>query len=109
MATGFNQCQPIAINEGGADQAVKRFLDNDPYYPRPATGSADDSLWLHFQQRYIVASRKITDGSGHCDLPSLFIEKLQKAMTARLEKKAEAARRSDIWSDFESQADDYNK
>lgn len=70
----FNQCQPIAMNEGGADQAVRRFLDNDPYYPRPATGSADDSLWLHFQQRYITASRKITNGSGHSDLPSLFIE-----------------------------------
>ena len=104
----FNQCQPIAMNEGGADQAVKRFLDNDPYYPRPAIGSADDSLWLHFQQRYIVASRKITNGSGHRDLPSLFIEKLKKAMTARLEKKAEAARRSDIWSEFECQADAYN-
>ena len=105
----FNQCQPIEMNEGGADQAVKRFLDNDPYYPRPATGSADDSLWLHFQQRYIAASRKITNGSGHSDLPSLFIEKLKKAMAARLEKKAEAARRSDIWSEFERQGDAYKE
>ena len=31
----FNQCQPIQMNEQGVDQAVKRFFDNDPYYPRP--------------------------------------------------------------------------
>ena len=105
----FNQCQPIAMNEGGVDQAVKRFLDNDPYYPRPATGSGDESLWLHFQQRYIAASLKITDRSGHSDLPLLFIEKLTNAMAARLEKKAEAARRPDLWSEFERQGDAYNK
>lgn len=105
----FNQCQPIAMNEGGVDQAVKRFLDNDPYYPRPATGSDDESLWLHFQQRYIAASLKITDGSEYSDLPFLFIEKLTNAMAARSERKAEAARRSDLWSEFERQGDAYNK
>ena len=99
----FNQCQPIPMNEIGVDQAVKRFLDNDPYYPRPSTESADEGLWLHFQQRYVAASRQILDGSRHSDLPFLFIEKLKKAMTARLESKAEAARRSDIWSEFERQ------
>ena len=105
----FNQCQPIAMNEIGVGQAVKRFLDNDPYYPRPATEGADESLWLHFQQRYIAAARQILDGSGHSDLPVLFIEKLKKAMTARLERKAEAARRSDIWSEFERQQDAYDE
>ena len=99
----FNQCQTIPMNEIGVDQAVKRFLDNDPYYPRPSTESADEGLWLHFQQRYIAASRQILDGSRHGDLPFLFIEKLKRAMTARLERKAEAARRSDLWSEFEKQ------
>ena len=99
----FNQCQTIPMNEIGVDQAVKRFLDNDPYYPRPSTESVDERLWLHFQQRYIAASRQILNGSRHSDLPFLFIEKLKRAMTARLEKKAEAARRSDVWSEFEKQ------
>ena len=99
----FNQCQTIPMNEIGVDQAVKRFLDNDPYYPRPATEGADERLWLHFQQRYIAASRKILDGSQYSKLPFLFIEKLKRAMTARLEWKVEAARRSDVWSEFERQ------
>ena len=99
----FNQCQPIPMNETGVDQAVKRFLDNDPYYPRPATENGSECLWLHFQQRYLAASRLILNGSGYSRLALLFIEKLKKAMTARLERKAEAARRSDIWSEFERQ------
>ena len=99
----FNQCQPITMNEIGVNQAVKRFLDNDPYYPRPAIESADDSLWLHFEQRYVAASQLILNGSGYARLASLFIQKLKKAMTARLKRKAEAARRSDSWSEFERQ------
>ena len=87
---------PNNSNEWNVDQAVKRFLDNDPYYPRPATESAGECLWLHFQQRYLAASRQILDGSQHSDLPFLFIEKLKEAMTARLERK-------DIWSEFERQ------
>lgn len=31
----FNQCQPISMDGDGIDRAVKRFLDNYPYYPRP--------------------------------------------------------------------------
>ena len=29
------------MNETGVDQAVKRFFDNDPYYPRPTQETSE--------------------------------------------------------------------
>lgn len=86
----FNQCQAITMDEHGVDQAVKRFFDNDPYYPRPsATGSKDMALWDVFASQYLGVSNHIVDPkSGH--LPQLFIEKVKE----RARKKAEAAQRS---------------
>ena len=46
----FNQCQPMSMDEEGVHQAVKRFFDNDPYYPRSSAiiGSTDERLWDFF-------------------------------------------------------------
>ena len=42
----FNQCQRISRVEERIDQAVKRFLDNNPYYPRPPASPNDPDLGL---------------------------------------------------------------
>ena len=80
----FNLCQPIKLDEAGVDQAVKRLLDNDAYYPRPAT---DESLWLCFQDRYMLTSNHILEGSEHSRLQLLFLERLKEVMSARSRRK----------------------
>lgn len=86
----FNQCQAMTMDEHGVDQAVKRFFDNDPYFPRPSTaGGKDMELWDVFASAYLGASNRIVDSKcGH--LPRLFIEKVKEGART----KAEAAQRS---------------
>lgn len=105
----FNQCQPISMDENGVDQAVKRFFDNDPYYPRPlaATGSTDDWLWKSFARRYLETSGSIIGADQECRiecriLPYRFIEKVTQAMHIRLKRKAEAAKQSEVYSEYEA-------
>jgi len=81
----FNQCHELSMDENGVKQAVKAFLKNDPYYPRPlADNSRDQQLWKTFQERYIHASELILGKDGTA-LPLLFIELLVKEMQSRLE------------------------
>lgn len=87
----FNQCQPITMDEQGVDQAVKRFFDNDPYYPRPAAASSEDQmLWQVFESRYLETGSRLVD-QKHEQLPLSFMEKVKqvaqtKADVARLLK-----------------------
>lgn len=91
----FNQCQPIQMDVAGVDQAVKRFFDNDPYYPRPPVhpDSKDMELWEFFVDRYLVVSGRLV-GDKEKELPSLFIKKVKTANDERLQKKVKAAQRS---------------
>ena len=84
----FNQCQPISMDEEGVHQAVKRFFDNDPYYPRPsaAVGSPDERLWEIFAMRYLETSGSIIGADkDRRRLPITFIEEAKEAMRIRLE------------------------
>ncbi|KAK2804350.1 hypothetical protein FQN50_006641 [Emmonsiellopsis sp. PD_5] len=36
-AFDFDACKPIDMNESGVKQAIKAFVENAPYYPRPFT------------------------------------------------------------------------
>lgn len=94
----FNQCQPISMDEQGVDQAVKRFFDNDPYYPRPQSPEVKDILlWKAFESRYLEVSEALIGNN----LPVLFIQRAKEAMVTRIAMKAEAAQRSDKYSDFD--------
>ena len=96
----FNQCQRLSINESGIDQAVKRFLDNDPYYPRPPMDPNLD-VWEAFRLQYLAISQRLLDGK-HQTLPALFLHRASLAHLERLRIKAEAASRSDEYTRFEA-------
>ena len=103
----FNQCQPISMDEEGVHQAVKRFFDNDPYYPRPSAtiGSADERLWEVFAKRYLETSGSIIGADkDRRRLPITFIEEAKEAMRVRLGKKDKAAKRSDLYTQYEASA-----
>ena len=103
----FNQCQPISMDEEGVHQAVKRFFDNDPYYPRPSAivGSTDERLWEAFAKRYMETSGSIIGADkDRRRLPITFIEEAKEAMRVRLERKDKAAKRSDLYTQYEASA-----
>ena len=95
----FNQCQSISMDLKGVEQAVKRFFDNDPYYPLPlaATGSTDERLWKLFARRYLE-----TNDQNCWNLPHRFIDGVVEAMHIRREREAEAARRPETYSEYEA-------
>lgn len=100
----FNQCQSMSMDLDAVDQAVKRFFDDDPYYPRPAArGSTDEGVGKHLQrgtwrlvEQFIAAHRKCLH------LPNSFIGKVVETMHIRLERIAEAAKRSDRYSEYQA-------
>ena len=96
-----NQCQPLPIDQEGVDQGVKRFFDNDPYYPCPlaATGITGEGLWELFANRYLENVGNIIGADQECRvLPNDFISKVVEAMRIRWEGKAQAAKRWDVYS-----------
>lgn len=102
----FNQCQPMAMDGAGVDQAVKCFLDNDPYYPRPSVGTPgdrDEKLWARFEEVYLTVSYQLID-VGNEKLPQLFMRRIREVMLLRTKRKAEAAQRSDTYSEFDQGA-----
>ncbi len=107
----FNQCQPITQDAQGVDQAVKRFLDNDPYYPRPSSsaGSVDDQLWQAFKAGYLDFSSQVFGGLAFDDelrsLPLLFVERLEDALRVRQHRRA-TVKSSDMYSEFEAAGGD---
>ncbi|KAE8153310.1 zinc finger protein-domain-containing protein [Aspergillus avenaceus] len=71
----FDACSPITMNTAGVNQAIKAFLENDPYCPRPHTKDAfSERLWRIFSQRYLDTGRRITAGSPSQTLPQQFIQ-----------------------------------
>lgn len=89
----------------GVEQAVKRFFDNDPYYPLPlaATGSTDERLWKMFARRYLETNGSVTGADQNCwNLPHRFIDGVVEAMHICREREAEAARRPETYSEYEA-------
>ena len=62
------------MDEDGIGMAVKAFVENAPYFPRPG-----DDLWEKFAERYVGKARSLGDedtmGKG---LPERFIEEVCK-------------------------------
>ncbi|KAI1739502.1 zinc finger protein-domain-containing protein [Xylaria scruposa] len=53
----FDCCRPMAMDDGGLQQAARAFWRNDPFYPRPGKESERDiPLWSHFKVSYLEAS-----------------------------------------------------
>lgn len=94
----------MSMDLDAVDQAVKRFFDDDPYYPRPAArGSTDEGVGKHLQrgtwrlvEQFIAADQKCLH------LPNRFIGKVVETMHIRLERIAEAAKRSDRYSEYQA-------
>ena len=78
----FDRCHPISMDGPGVDQAVKAFLRNDPYFPRPLTGNPrDENVWRIFRESYLKTS-KIFAPRAKMDLSELFIAKVVKELEA---------------------------
>ncbi|RAQ68677.1 hypothetical protein COH21_013003 [Aspergillus flavus] len=71
----FDACGPITMNTAGVNRAIKAFIENDPYCPRPHTEDAyPEQLWCLFSRRYLETGRKITAGGPSQSLPQQFIQ-----------------------------------
>ncbi|OGM48945.1 hypothetical protein ABOM_003128 [Aspergillus bombycis] len=71
----FDACGPITMNTAGVNQAIKAFIENEPYCPRPyMKDTYSERLWRIFSQRYLETGRKITAGSPSQSLPRQFIQ-----------------------------------
>lgn len=58
----FDCCRPLSMDEAGIEKACIAFFRNDPFYPRPGSGRADDErLWTVFKERFLIASRRILE------------------------------------------------
>ena len=101
------------MNGAGVEQAVKRFFDNDPYYPRPCTVHQEaEGDWMVFSTRHLQVSTFLRRQDSHntggqvgeaAGLPLLFLAKVNEKMVEREnEKRIPAMRSRDTWSDFES-------
>ena len=98
----FNQVETIAMNEAGVLSATKAYMDNDPYFPRPlCSTTTGQKLWTTFKASYLAASERIKslqEAEGKMvewkGLPEAFIGEVVDAEQKRLERKAEAMRRS---------------
>ena len=70
----------MPMDETGAEQAVKAFYRNDPFYPRPGRDSINDQkLWQEFKDRFLNASAAMfEEGSSKAHLPALFIRLVEQ-------------------------------
>ena len=96
----FNQCSEMPSNESGVAMAVKAFLENAPYFPRPGSPSHTDQwLWEIFMKRYLQRSYEVADNNVKAQkLPAKFIEGVvekrtqQMTKSSRQESEAESSR-----------------
>ncbi|KAJ4523358.1 hypothetical protein HRR83_000006 [Exophiala dermatitidis] len=76
----FDCCRPMTMDDAGIDQAARAFLRNDPFFPRPTTGTEfpDSTLWTEFRNRYLESSKNIVPGSclAYLNLPGKFIQRV---------------------------------
>ena len=68
----FDVCRHMEFNEHGVREAIRAFIRNDPFYPRPGL-----PFWREFREAYLVASRIIfshADDESAINLPATFID-----------------------------------
>ncbi|EXJ86310.1 hypothetical protein A1O3_03261 [Capronia epimyces CBS 606.96] len=71
----FDACNDISMDETGVQQAVRAFVENEPYCPRPNGGTSySDQLWRAFSTQYLATSMAIL-GEKHdaAGLPRMFL------------------------------------
>ncbi|KAL1985779.1 hypothetical protein VTN96DRAFT_7401 [Rasamsonia emersonii] len=73
----FDCCRKMTMDESGVKQAVKAFLRNDPFYPRP---DCCEVLWEAFRDEYLQTSVRIIDNNHRkgCLLPLSFVEGIEE-------------------------------
>lgn len=78
----FDCCRKMSMDESGVEQAVKAFLRNDPFYPRPDCCKV---LWEAFRDEYLQTSVRIIYDCRNDDnhrrkgsLPSSFVEAIER-------------------------------
>lgn len=83
----FDCCHPMMMNDAGVKQACDAFYRNDPYYPRPGSGYAEDEeLWYVFKEKFLACSWNV---KGYEHWSRVFLA--QKLMD-EIEKEGEAWR-----------------
>ena len=72
----FNQCNDMPPSEHGVRMAVKAFIENAPYFPRPGSPNHTDQwLWETFKKRYLQRSHEVADNDVKAsELPESFID-----------------------------------
>ncbi|KAL3476046.1 zinc finger protein-domain-containing protein [Aspergillus californicus] len=77
----FDLVRTMALDEDGVQQAVKAFLKNDPFFPRPNNRiNSDSALWGAFRDQYLETSIKCISPAnrGMLALPALFIHLVEE-------------------------------
>lgn len=89
----FDCCRTLFMDEEGMKSACEAFFRNDPYYPRPGTGDADDEkLWGVFRNRFLRVSREILERTGDDKLVWLsenVMDRIEEEGRARQRRKEE--------------------
>ncbi|KAL8994583.1 MAG: hypothetical protein Q9188_007026, partial [Gyalolechia gomerana] len=108
-ALDFNQCQPLSMDEMGVNRAIKSYVANDPYFPKPpvrAHGQSEELVWSVFEKRYLELTTRVIkelirepgpDGimPGYAlKLPELFIKGIIDEWMRGVEKMRIAEERS---------------
>lgn len=77
---GFNQVQPITMDEAGVATAVQAYKFNDPYFPRPLRESRIEKVvWNEFVEQYLGAAHIIIreeENTRLLPIPGMFISGL---------------------------------
>ncbi|EXJ56576.1 hypothetical protein A1O7_06920, partial [Cladophialophora yegresii CBS 114405] len=79
----FDACGDITMDSTGVQQAVRAFLENEPYCPRPYSGTAySDHLWRVFGTQYLATSASILTMAEPdvADLPNTFLTGVAQAL-----------------------------
>lgn len=76
----FDLCRDMPMDEGGVEQAVKAFYQNDPYFPRPGRKtSMEQMLWTEFKEHFLEASEAMLDReSSEATLPALWVKLVEQ-------------------------------
>lgn len=93
----FDQAKAISMDVDGVAAAVKAYMDNDPYFPKPLSStSTGQKLWTTFSTSYLQTcetimrlqeAEKTVEWQG---LPEAFIKGVMDSEQHRLEQNAEA-------------------
>jgi hypothetical protein len=78
----FDCCRKMSMDGSGVEQAVKAFLRNDPFYPRP---DCCEVMWEAFRDEYLQTSFRIihtdrNDDHRRGSLPLSFVEGIERSL-----------------------------